>query len=185
MNLALNSQAATGLGHLESARACLADFEFTEKVNDRSFATKEPIGVCAFITPWNWPVNQIAAKVAPAIAMGCTCILKPSEVAPFSGHMFAEILHEAGVPAGVFNLIDGFGYNSGAYISAHEDVDMVSFTGSTRAGIEVAKAAAPTVKRVTQELGGKSPNILLDDCDFEDAVRKGTLSIMCNTGPIL
>ena len=131
---------------------------------------KEPIGVCGFITPWNWPVNQIACKVAPALATGCAIVLKPSEIAPFSGQIFAEILEAAGVPLGVFNLVNGDGPTVGAAISAHPGVDMVSFTGSTRAGIEVAKNAAPTVKRVCQELGGKSPNIVLEDADMTAAV---------------
>ena len=131
---------------------------------------KEPIGVCGFITPWNWPLNQIACKVAPALATGCTIVLKPSEIAPFSGQIFAEILDAAGVPPGVFNLVNGDGPTVGAAISSHPGVDMVSFTGSTRAGIEVAKNAAPTVKRVSQELGGKSPNIILEDADMKAAV---------------
>ena len=138
-----------------------------------TLVAKEPIGVCGFITPWNWPVNQIACKVAPALAVGCTMVLKPSEVAPLSAHVLAEILHEAGVPAGVFNLVDGDGPTVGAALSAHPEVDMVSFTGSTRAGIEVARNAAPTVKRVHQELGGKSPNIILDDEGFAAAVEAG------------
>jgi aldehyde dehydrogenase (NAD+) len=126
---------------------------------------KEPIGVCGLITPWNWPVNQIACKVAPALAVGCTVVLKPSEIAPLSAQVWAEIMHEAGVPAGVFNMVNGDGPTVGAALSKHPDVDMMSFTGSTRAGTQVAMNAAPTVKRVTQELGGKSPNIILDDAD--------------------
>jgi aldehyde dehydrogenase (NAD+) len=143
---------------------------------------KEPIGVCAFITPWNWPLNQIACKVAPAIATGCTMVLKPSEVAPFSGHIFAEIMQAAGVPAGVFNLVHGDGPGVGVALSEHPDVDMVSFTGSTRAGIEVAKNAAPGVKRVAQELGGKSPNIVLDDEVLTKSVARGVQHMMTNSG---
>jgi aldehyde dehydrogenase (NAD+) len=179
--LAQRAQAAMGVGHIQTAIAVLKDYRFEE---DRGTTrlVKEPIGVCGFITPWNWPVNQIACKVAPALATGCTMVLKPSEVAPFSGYIFAEILHAAGVPAGVFNLVNGDGPTVGAAISSHPEVDMVSFTGSTRAGIEVARAAAPTVKRVHQELGGKSPNIILEDADFAKAVAGGVSSVMMNSG---
>ncbi|MFN4178389.1 aldehyde dehydrogenase family protein [Phenylobacterium sp.] len=179
--LAQRAQAAMGVGHLQTAVAVLKNYKFEE---DRGTTrlVKEPIGVCGFITPWNWPVNQIACKVAPALAVGCTMVLKPSEVAPFSGYIFAEILHAAGVPAGVFNLVNGDGPTVGAAISSHPGVDMVSFTGSTRAGIEVAKNAAPTVKRVHQELGGKSPNIILEDADFAKAVAGGVGSVMMNSG---
>ncbi|WP_269714255.1 aldehyde dehydrogenase family protein [Caulobacter sp. NIBR2454] len=179
--LAQRAQAAMGVGHIQTAIAVLKDYKFEE---DRGTTriVKEPIGVCGFITPWNWPVNQIACKVAPALATGCTMVLKPSEVAPFSGYIFAEILHAAGVPAGVFNLVNGDGPTVGTAISSHPDVDMVSFTGSTRAGIEVARAAAPTVKRVHQELGGKSPNIILEDADFARAVTGGVSSVMMNSG---
>ncbi len=179
--LSQRAQAAMGIGHLQTAVAVLKDYKFEE---DRGTTrlVKEPIGVCGFITPWNWPVNQIATKVAPALATGCTMVLKPSEIAPFSGYIWTEILHAAGVPAGVFNMINGDGPTVGAAIASHPDVDMVSFTGSTRAGIEVAKAAAPTVKRVHQELGGKSPNIILEDADFEKAVSGGVASVMMNSG---
>ena len=146
---------------------------------------KEPIGVCGLITPWNWPVNQIACKVAPALAVGCTMVLKPSEIAPFSAQIWTEILHAAGVPAGVFNLVNGDGPTVGAAISSHPEVDMVSFTGSTRAGIEVARNAAPTVKRVHQELGGKSPNIILDDADLKRAVTAGVRGVMTQLRPVL
>ena len=174
-------QAATGIGHFKTMSKLLAKFEFDE---DRGTTrlSKEPIGVCGMITPWNWPVNQIAAKVAPALAAGCTMVLKPSEIAPMSGIVFAEILHEAGVPKGVFNLVNGDGPGVGSAISAHPDVDMVSFTGSTRAGVAVAQNAAPTVKRVSQELGGKSANIILDDADFQKAVFGGVLQCFGNTG---
>ncbi len=174
-------QAATGIGHFKTMSKLLAKFEFDE---DRGTTriSKEPIGVCGMITPWNWPVNQIAAKVAPALAAGCTMVLKPSEIAPMSGIVFAEILHEAGVPKGVFNMVNGDGPGVGSAISSHPDVDMVSFTGSTRAGVAVAQNAAPTVKRVSQELGGKSANIILDDADFQKAVFGGVLQCFGNTG---
>ena len=179
--LSQRAQAAMGIGHLQTAVAVLKDYKFEE---DRGTTrlVKEPIGVCGFITPWNWPVNQIATKVAPALATGCTMVLKPSEVAPFSGYIWTEIMHAAGVPAGVYNMVNGDGPTVGAAISSHPDVDMVSFTGSTRAGIEVARNAAATVKRVHQELGGKSPNIILEDADFEKAVSGGVASVMMNSG---
>ncbi len=180
-SLAQQAQAAIGIGHLSTGIEVLKNFKFDE---DRGATriVKEPIGVCGMITPWNWPINQIACKVVPALATGCTMVLKPSEEAPFSGYLWAEILHAAGVPAGVFNLINGTGPDVGAAISSHPDIDMVSFTGSTRAGIEVAKAAAPTVKRVAQELGGKSPNIILEDADMKSAVARGIGSVMNNSG---
>lgn len=179
--LAQRAQAAMGVGHVQTAIQVLKDYSFEEdRGTTRIF--KEPIGVCGFITPWNWPVNQIACKVAPALAVGCTMVLKPSEVAPFSAWIWTEILEAAGVPAGVFNLVNGDGPTVGAALSTHPEVDMVSFTGSTRAGIEVAKNAAPTVKRVHQELGGKSPNIILDDADFQRAIGGGVASVMMNSG---
>ena len=143
---------------------------------------QEPVGVCALITPWNWPMNQVAAKVVPALAAGCTMVLKPSEYSPFSAVLWAKVMHEAGVPPGVFNLINGDGPNVGAPLSSHPDIDMVSFTGSTRAGTEVAKNAAASVKRVHQELGGKSPNVLLEDADFERAVKRSVLHVFQNSG---
>jgi aldehyde dehydrogenase (NAD+) len=143
---------------------------------------QEPVGVCALITPWNWPINQVAAKVIPALAAGCTMVLKPSEYSPFSAIIWAKVMHEAGVPKGVFNLINGDGISVGAPLSSHREVDMVSFTGSTRAGTEVAKNAAASVKRVHQELGGKSPNVLLDDADFERAVKRSVLHVFQNSG---
>ncbi|MBS0377496.1 MAG: aldehyde dehydrogenase family protein [Proteobacteria bacterium] len=179
--LAHTAQAPSGLGHIETAIAVLRDYPF-EQVRGTTRIVKEPIGVCALITPWNWPMNQIACKVAPALATGCTVVLKPSEIAPFSGHIFAEIVEAAGLPPGVFNLVDGDGPTVGAALASHPEVDLVSFTGSTRAGIEVAKNAAATVKRVAQELGGKSPNILLDDADFEKAVTASIRSVMSNSG---
>ena len=172
------AQAMAGLAHLGTARAVLADFDF-ERQQGSTLIVREPIGVVGMITPWNWPLNQIACKVGPALAAGCTMVLKPSEVAPLNAILFAEILDEAGVPAGVFNLVNGDGVNVGAPLSAHPDVDMMSFTGSTRAGIEVAKNSAPTVKRVAQELGGKSANIVLDDANFAEVVARD-LSGMCN-----
>ena len=180
-SLAQRAQAPIGIGHLSTAIAVLKTFKFEEDRGPTRIV-KEPIGVCGLITPWNWPINQIACKVAPALATGCTMVLKPSEVAPFSGYLWAEVLHAAGVPAGVFNLINGDGPGVGAAISSHPDVDMVSFTGSTRAGIEVAKNAAPTVKRVAQELGGKSPNIILEDADMKTAVGGGVKHVMTNSG---
>jgi aldehyde dehydrogenase (NAD+) len=180
-NLAAKAQAPIGMGHISTAIEVLKTYTFEEDRGATRIA-KEPIGVCAFITPWNWPLNQIACKVAPALAVGCTMVLKPSEIAPFSAQIFAEVLEAAGVPAGVFNLVNGDGPTVGAALSSHPDVDMVSFTGSTRAGIEVAKAAAPTVKRVHQELGGKSPNIILDDEAFAKGVAGGIRSVMNNSG---
>lgn len=178
---AMEAQADCGLGHLAEALRVLRDFEFEEDIGiSRIF--KEPIGVCGLITPWNWPLNQIACKVAPALAVGCTMVLKPSEVAPLSAHIWSEIMHEAGVPAGVYNLVNGDGPGVGTALSQHPDVDMMSFTGSTRAGVLVAQNAAPTVKRVAQELGGKSANIILDDADLETAVTEGAHAMFENTG---
>ena len=179
--LAEGVQAPVGLWHLQTAIGVLGSFEFEEQRGTTKIV-KEPIGVCGFITPWNWPLNQIVTKVAPALATGCTMVLKPSEIAPFSAQIFAEIVDAADVPAGVFNLVFGDGPTAGAALSAHPEVDMVSFTGSTRAGVEVARAAAPTVKRVHQELGGKSPNIILDDDGFQEAVAAGVSAVMMNTG---
>src|SRR5258708_694128 len=180
-SLAQRAQVPIGMGHLATAVEILKTFKF-EDDRGPTMIVKEPIGVCAFITPWNWPLNRIVCRVAAAIATGCTMVLKRSEVAPFWGYIFAEIMHAAGVPAGVFNLVNGDGPTVGAAMSSHPDVDMVSFTGSTRAGIEVAKAAAPTVKRVAQELGGKSPNIVLDDDAFAKGVGRGVGAMMPNSG---
>lgn len=179
--LAVEAQAATGIGHLATALEVLKTFEFEEAAG-HSRVFKEPIGVCGLITPWNWPINQITCKVAPALAVGCTMILKPSEVAPLSAYIFSEVVHEAGLPAGVFNMINGDGPGVGTALSSHPEIDMVSFTGSTRAGSLVAQNAAPSVKRVTQELGGKSANILLDDVDLEAAVSRGVMHMFQNTG---
>lgn len=179
--LAQKAQAAMGLAHLQTALAVLKDYHFQE-LRGSTMIVKEPIGVCGLITPWNWPVNQIACKVAPALATGCTMVLKPSEIAPFSAQIWTEILHAAGVPAGVFNLVNGDGPTVGAAIASHPEVDMVSFTGSTRAGIEVARNAAVTVKRVHQELGGKSPNLILPDADLKRAITNGVRGVMGNSG---
>jgi len=179
--LARKAQAPAGLGHLLEAAKVLESFKF-EELKGTTLMRKEPIGVCGLITPWNWPMNQIACKVAPAMAAGCTMVLKPSELAPLSAYLFAQILDEAGLPPGVFNLVNGDGPTVGAAIASHPDVAMVSFTGSTRAGIAVATAAAPTVKRVTQELGGKSANIILDDADLAKAVKEGVQTCFRNTG---
>jgi aldehyde dehydrogenase (NAD+) len=181
MWLSRAAQAAAGLGHFFEMAKVLGSFKF-EEMKGSTLMRLEPIGVCGLITPWNWPVNQIACKVAPALAAGCTMVLKPSEIAPLSGYLFTQILDEAGVPAGVFNMVNGDGPTVGAAIASHPDVDMVSFTGSTRAGVAVATAAAPTVKRVTQELGGKSANIILDDADIEQAVAAGVQGCVLNTG---
>ncbi len=179
--LARDSQAASGPQHIKAAIRALKEYPFEER-NRTTLVIKEPIGVCGLITPWNWPMNQVAVKVAPALAAGCTMVLKPSEIAPFDAMIFAEILDAAGVPAGVFNLVNGDGPGVGTALSQHPGVDMVSFTGSTRAGVLVAQNAAPTVKRVAQELGGKSANILLDDADFENAVKRGAGDVFENPG---
>ncbi|MGB8473694.1 MAG: aldehyde dehydrogenase family protein [Candidatus Acidiferrum sp.] len=179
--LSRGAQAPVGLGHFLEIMKVLGCFKF-EELKGSTLMRKEPIGVCGLITPWNWPMNQIACKVAPALVAGCTMVLKPSEVAPLSAYLFARILDEAGLPPGVFNLVNGDGPTVGAAISSHSDVDMVSFTGSTRAGVAVAEAAAPTVKRVTQELGGKSANIILDDADLEKAVQEGVRACFRNSG---
>jgi aldehyde dehydrogenase (NAD+) len=179
--LAGGPQVKLGLGHLAAAIDALTTFEF-ESERGSTRVIKEAIGVCGLITPWNWPLNQIAAKVYPALATGCTMVLKPSEVAPYSAQIFSEIIDAAGVPAGVYNMIFGDGPGVGAVISSHPGIDMVSFTGSTRAGVEVARNAAPTVKRVSQELGGKSPNIVLDDDAFAKGVAAGVSAMMLNSG---
>jgi len=181
ISFATAAQADCGRGHINAAIESLKQFEFERQMGNTRIV-KEPIGVCGFITPWNWPINQISCKVAPALATGCTMVLKPSEIAPMSGYLFTEMMDQAGFPAGVYNMVNGDGPDVGAVISSHPDVDMVSFTGSTRAGILVAKAASETVKRVTQELGGKSPNIIFEDADLETAVSSGVINMMGNTG---
>ena len=170
-----------GLGHLMGAIDVLKNYNFEEQRGE-TMVVKEPIGVCGLITPWNWPINQIACKVFPALAAGCTMVLKPSEVAPYSGQIFTEIMDAAGLPAGVYNMVFGDGPGVGVALSSHPGIDMVSFTGSTRAGIEVARNAAPTVKRVSQELGGKSPNIVLDDEALAQSVAAGVAVMMMNSG---
>lgn len=175
------SQVPFGIAHVRAAIEVLSDYGFIRQQGMTAIA-KEAIGVCGLITPWNWPLYQITAKVAPAIAAGCTIVLKPSEFSPFSAHLFAQIMHDAGTPPGVFNMVSGTGAEVGAAIAAHPDIDMISITGSTRAGVLVAQAAAPTVKRVTQELGGKSPNILLDDADFARVVPLGVAAAFRNVG---
>lgn len=178
---AREAQAYAGQGHLEATIAAAERFAWEESRGTTQIL-REGVGVCALITPWNWPMNQIVCKVAPAIVAGCTVVLKPSEIAPMSGLLFAEIMAAAGTPKGVFNLVNGTGPDVGQVMAAHPEVDMVSFTGSTRAGIIVARTAAETVKRVAQELGGKSPNLVLPDADLEKAVREGTIGVMNNTG---
>lgn len=175
------AQSAMGGAHFAEAIEMLKTYEF-ETNRGGTRLRKEPIGVCALITPWNWPLNQIACKVAPALAAGCTMVLKPSEIAPFDAAIFTEVLHEAGVPAGVFNMVNGDGPGVGAPLSSHPDVEMVSFTGSTRAGRLISKAAAEDIKRVSLELGGKSANIILPNADLAKAVSKGVQSMMMNSG---
>ncbi|HEX7872308.1 MAG TPA: aldehyde dehydrogenase family protein [Sphingobium sp.] len=179
--LAENLHAKIGHVHLKTATTILPDYPFREW-RGSTLIEREPIGVCALITPWNWPINQIAAKVVPALACGCTMVLKPSEYSPFSAQIWAEVLDDAGVPPGVFNMINGTGPEVGAVLSSHPEVDMVSFTGSTRAGVEVARNAAPTIKRVHQELGGKSANIILADADLKAAVTAGVRAMASNSG---
>ena len=180
-SLAAGPQVKMGMGHLAGAIDVLKNYQFSEQ-HGSTMVAKEPIGVCGLITPWNWPINQIACKVFPALATGCTMVLKPSEVAPYSAQIFTEIMDAAGLPAGVYNLVYGDGPGVGVALATHPDIDMVSFTGSTRAGVEVAKNAAPTVKRVTQELGGKSPNIVLDDGAFAKSVAAGMKAMLVNSG---
>ncbi len=181
MALATGAQAPSGLEHVSAMLEVLETFEF-ERTEGSTRIVLEPVGVCGLITPWNWPVNQIACKVVPALAAGCTMVLKPSEIAPLSAVEWARVMHEARVPPGVFNFVHGDGPVAGTALAAHPDVDMVSFTGSTRAGAEVARSGAATIKRVHQELGGKSPSILLDDADLDKAVKAGVLAIVQNTG---
>ncbi|MGY4281689.1 aldehyde dehydrogenase (NAD+) [Bradyrhizobium sp. LM2.7] len=181
VGMAEQKQVGSAIAHLSTTLDVLENYPFEERI-DSTVVVREPIGVVGMITPWNWPMNQIACKVAPALAAGCTMILKPSEFAPTCALIFAEILHEAGLPNGVFNLINGLGPEVGAAMSEHPDIDMISFTGSTRAGIDVASRAAPTIKRVSQELGGKSPYIVLEDADLEKAVSKCIATLFLNSG---
>ena len=181
-DLSSRSQAACGPGHIETTVAAARELDWESKSGRSANVVREPVGVCALITPWNWPINQLAAKIAPALVAGCTVVLKPSEQSPLSAQLFAEFVDEAGFAPGVFNMVHGTGPTVGAALSVHPDVDMVSFTGSTRAGISVAKAAADTVKRVAQELGGKSANIVFADADLEAAVKRGVLHCFNNSG---
>lgn len=182
ISFARTAQVGTGIGHFATARAILENYEF-EETRGKTQIIKEPVGVCGFITPWNWPLNQVTCKIAPAIATGCTIVIKPSELSPVSAIILTEIIAESGLPEGVFNLVNGDGPTVGAAIASHPEVDMVSFTGSTRAGREVAKAAADDIKRVCQELGGKSANIILDDAaDFAKAVAGGVMGCFGNCG---
>jgi len=181
IGLANAAQAPAGLGHLMFALNAMQSFPWEEDAG-KARIVREPIGVCGLITPWNWPLNQIAAKVGPAIAAGCTMVLKPSEIAPLNAIIFAEVMHAAGTPPGVFNLVHGDGPTVGVAMSSHPDIDMMSFTGSTRAGISVAQESAKTVKRVAQELGGKSPNVILDDASFAEVVARDTFGVCMNTG---
>lgn len=181
VTLSRDAQAYCGIEHLEATIKALEEFEFVEP--SVGYALRhEPIGVCGLITPWNWPINQIVCKVAPAIAAGCTMVLKPSEFAPLSAQLFAEVVADAGAPAGVFNMVYGDGASVGAPLASHPDVDMVSFTGSTAAGVAVAQGAAPTIKRVSQELGGKSPILVADDVDLESAIPECVSLCMDNSG---
>jgi aldehyde dehydrogenase (NAD+) len=179
--LARAAQAPSAMAHFMNTMQTLKDFHF-EETKGSTLIRYEPVGVCGLITPWNWPINQIACKVAPAIAAGCTMVLKPSELAPINAMILAEIIHESGLPKGLFNLVNGDGPGVGAAMSAHPGIDMMSFTGSTRAGVMVAKAAADTVKRVAQELGGKSANIILEDADLKAAVSGGMMHMAVNSG---
>ena len=181
ITFATERQATVALFHFEEAARVLANYKFEERKGN-GIVRREPIGVCGLITPWNWPLNQVASKVAPALATGCTVVLKPSEIAPLSAMLFAEIVDDAGLPAGVFNLVNGDGPTVGEAIAAHPEIDMVSFTGSTTAGVRVAKLAADTVKRVAQELGGKSANIILADADLKTAVVQGVHACYTNGG---
>ena len=185
IDLSISEQASSGSSHLKAFIRTLAAFEWVRPLRPGTAGqdlTYEPAGVAALITPWNWPMNQVALKVGAAIAAGCTMVLKPSEIAPMSGMLFADMIHEAGLPAGVFNMVNGDGVGAGSIMSSHPDIDVVSFTGSTRAGILITKAAADSVKNVSLELGGKSPNLIFDDCDIDAAVTRGTKFCFNNTG---
>ena len=182
ITMARDAQADAAIGHLDGFVAALEKLEEQERFDNGEVLLREPIGVCGLITPWNWPMNQVVLKVIPVIATGCTCVLKPSEHTPISAILYAEILHEAGVPAGVFNLVNGVGPVVGSALSRHPDIQMMSFTGSTRAGTAVTREAADSVKRVTLELGGKSPNLVFADCDLEERVTQSVAECMFNTG---
>ena len=185
IKLSLNAQTAAGAGHIKAFIKALESFKFEYHLREDTpdeYIIREPIGVCGLITPWNWPMNQVTLKVIPAVAVGCAVVLKPSEIAPMSSLLFAEMMHDAGFPSGVFNLVNGDGPTVGEAMSSHPDIDMVSFTGSTRAGVAVTKGAAETVKRVSLELGGKGANIIFSDCDVEKAVKRGASHCFNNTG---
>ena len=182
ITMAREAQADAAIGHLDGFISALEELEEREDFDNGEVLLREPIGVCGLITPWNWPINQVVLKVLPVIATGCTCVLKPSEHTPVSAMLYAEILEEAGVPAGVFNLVNGVGPVVGSALSKHPDVQMMSFTGSTRAGTAVTRDASDTVKRVTLELGGKSPNLVFADCDLEERVTQSVAECMFNTG---
>ncbi len=184
IEMARQQQVGTGLNHIKGFINVFKEFQFDQDLRSDTPHDKilyEPVGVCGLITPWNWPMNQVTLKTIPAIAAGCTMVLKPSEIAPLSSIVFSEILHEAGCPPGVFNMVNGDGLGVGTQLSSHPDVDMISFTGSTRAGIAISKAAADTLKRVTLELGGKGANLIFDDAD-EKAIKNGVLRVMNNSG---
>ena len=181
-DLSYNAQAESGPGHLRATVRAAREMEWERSVGADGLVVHEPIGVCVLITPWNWPVNQLATKVGPALVAGCTMVLKPSEIAPLSAQLFAEFVNEAGFPPGVFNMVYGTGAAIGDALTSHPEVDMISFTGSTRAGVQIAKSAADTVKRVSQELGGKSANIVFADSDLEAAVKRGVLHCFENAG---
>lgn len=182
IDVSMNAQAHTGIGHLQGFIDALKDLVLEKRLDNGDIVVREPVGICGLITPWNWPVNQMALKVIPALAMGNCCILKPSELTPLSAILYAEIVHEAGFPAGTFNLVNGDGAGVGRAMSSHPDIDMISFTGSTRAGADICKTAADTVKKVTLELGGKSPNIVFADADLEADVARGVQQCMYNSG---
>ncbi|MBK8631556.1 MAG: aldehyde dehydrogenase family protein [Sphingomonadales bacterium] len=181
-DLSHDAQAESGPGHLRATVRAAREMAWDYDVGEDGIVTHEPVGVCVLITPWNWPINQIVCKVGPALIAGCTVVLKPSEIAPLSAQLFAEMVEEAGFPAGVFNMVHGTGAMIGDALTSHKEVDMISFTGSTRAGVQIAKSAADTVKRVAQELGGKSANIVFADCDLEAAVTRGVEHCFNNTG---
>lgn len=182
MTMAREAQADAAIGHLDGFIEALTNMSFRDQLSNGDVLVKEPIGVCGLITPWNWPINQITLKVLPALATGCTCILKPSEHTPLSSLLYAEFIHESGYPEGVFNLVNGTGSEVGSVLSRHQNIQMISFTGSTRAGKEVTRDAADTIKRVTLELGGKSANIIFEDCDLEASIKQSVSECMFNTG---
>ncbi len=182
ITMSTQQQADVGVGHLQGFIDAMKKLHMREELPNGDVLVREPIGVCGLITPWNWPINQIALKVIPALATGSTCVLKPSEFTPLNAMLYAEMIDEAGFPAGTFNLVNGDGATVGAALSKHKDVDMMSFTGSTRAGIAVSKDAADTVKRVTLELGGKSPNLVFEDADLEDRVAGSVIECFNNSG---